>query len=214
MSSTKKLLTSTSYFDNGRFTDLTLNCRGREWQCHKVIVCSQSRFFEAACSTGYHVRRLDLTDDDPDLVTIMIEFLYMGEYKPDRMKRYLHTHQHIAMHGLGEKYAIPALCAHATRMVVEQIRSYCPNPDLVRIARWAYEHELEKEFRLREKVLDELDFRAGLFLDPDELSRPLVDLMQDNRSFCKDMLLRYLTITMRYNRGLAGGNVVDVDAPR
>ncbi|KAL8634735.1 MAG: hypothetical protein Q9228_007691 [Teloschistes exilis] len=151
--------------------------------------------------------------DDPDLVTTMIEFLYTGEYKPDRMKRYVHAHQHIAMHTLGIKKDIPALCAYTTRMVLEQIRGYCPNPDFLRILRWAYEQELDKEFRMREKVLDELDFRAGTFLDPDELSRPLVDLMQDNRSFCKDMLLRYLTTARRLNPGLSRENVVEVDEP-
>lgn len=44
-----------SWYDAGRFTDVTIVCGDREFKCHKMVLCTQSKFFEAACFNGFKV---------------------------------------------------------------------------------------------------------------------------------------------------------------
>lgn len=46
-------------FDSGKFSDLTIKSTIDEqtFQVHKVIVCPQSMYFMAACSSNFKVRR-------------------------------------------------------------------------------------------------------------------------------------------------------------
>lgn len=49
-------LATHSYFTSGEFSDLTVKCKSDVYRAHKVVVCSQSQFFKAACSGGFKVR--------------------------------------------------------------------------------------------------------------------------------------------------------------
>ena len=40
---------------NGDYTDFTLRHVGGDFQVHKIIVCSQSKVFDAACKGGFEV---------------------------------------------------------------------------------------------------------------------------------------------------------------
>lgn len=39
----------------GEFTDVTIICNGTKFEVHKVIVCSQSSVFHAACTGNFKV---------------------------------------------------------------------------------------------------------------------------------------------------------------
>lgn len=54
------LLTKNSFYDSGQFTDLTITCGSEEFQCHKIVLCSQSKFFKAACTSGFNVSLLSM----------------------------------------------------------------------------------------------------------------------------------------------------------
>lgn len=38
-----------------KYADLVLECRGVRFKVHRSIVCPQSSFFDAACSSGFKV---------------------------------------------------------------------------------------------------------------------------------------------------------------
>ncbi|XMA13707.1 hypothetical protein WAI453_006498 [Rhynchosporium graminicola] len=70
-------------FDNDTYSDLTIKCRDRSWKVHRVIVCSQSNVLHAACMAGFkeaHTGVIDLDNDEPVSVEIMLKYFYTGKY--------------------------------------------------------------------------------------------------------------------------------------
>ena len=86
--------------DTGKFSDFTITCQGREWKVHKAIVCSQSDTIEAASRFGKVCKlsalhgstlligvqeaeeaKIDLTEDDPEIVEYMLRFMYERNYR-------------------------------------------------------------------------------------------------------------------------------------
>lgn len=39
--------------EQGRYTDFTLICEGMKFEVHKIILCSQSPVFDAACTESF-----------------------------------------------------------------------------------------------------------------------------------------------------------------
>ncbi|EAT89577.1 hypothetical protein HBH56_016670 [Parastagonospora nodorum] len=72
-----------SLLDTGKFSDFTITCQGREWKVHKAIVCSQSDTIEAASRFGKEAEeaKIDLTEDDPEIVEYMLRFMYERNYR-------------------------------------------------------------------------------------------------------------------------------------
>ncbi|KAF2440105.1 hypothetical protein P171DRAFT_448040 [Karstenula rhodostoma CBS 690.94] len=73
-----------SLLENGEHSDFKITCRGKTWNVHKPILCSQSAYFEAVVrfggmetSTGV----LDLPEEDPEILGYMIQFLYNSDYE-------------------------------------------------------------------------------------------------------------------------------------
>ncbi|KAI9711007.1 MAG: hypothetical protein M1820_002445 [Bogoriella megaspora] len=72
-----------SEFADPLTSDLTITCGSRTWPVQKALVCRQSSFFANACKDRFkegQQRRIDLEEDDPDVVHAMLEFLYTGDY--------------------------------------------------------------------------------------------------------------------------------------
>lgn len=40
---------------SGEFSDFTVRCGSDAWKVHRVIVCSQSKWFQAACTGDFQV---------------------------------------------------------------------------------------------------------------------------------------------------------------
>jgi hypothetical protein len=46
---------SSSLYDTGKYTDMTVKCQGKEWKVHRAIVCSQSKPLAAAMDGKFKV---------------------------------------------------------------------------------------------------------------------------------------------------------------
>ncbi|GKU04926.1 hypothetical protein FLAG1_07662 [Fusarium langsethiae] len=69
----------------GVYSDLTITCGTDKYAVHKAIVCSRSSFFAAACDGELKEAKtgeIDLPEDDPVAVKMMIRYLYTQNYTP------------------------------------------------------------------------------------------------------------------------------------
>ncbi|KAI4231228.1 MAG: hypothetical protein L6R40_007798, partial [Gallowayella cf. fulva] len=96
-------------------------------KCHKIILCSQSEYFRAACSNGFKetlTSRLDLSEDQPYHIKLMLDFLYtqkvdFSEMPAIRSCEFFEAL--IALYALGTKYLIPSFCHHVAMHFEEAI---------------------------------------------------------------------------------------------
>ncbi|KAF5971673.1 hypothetical protein FBULB1_9087 [Fusarium bulbicola] len=67
------------------YSDLTITCGKDQYRVHKAIICPRSKFFKAACDGKFKEAQtgtIDLPDDDPVAVRMMIDYLYRDTYLP------------------------------------------------------------------------------------------------------------------------------------
>ncbi|PNP79354.1 hypothetical protein FNYG_07430 [Fusarium nygamai] len=106
--------------ESGEFTDFTFACNGRNIEVHKIIICSQSPVFRAACAGQFKEAfsgTYDLTSHQPDMIQLMVDYLYTGDYSIDMGETddaatstnsgALSTHA--MMYSLGDEYDIKGL---------------------------------------------------------------------------------------------------------
>ncbi|KAL8734282.1 MAG: hypothetical protein Q9181_003249 [Wetmoreana brouardii] len=70
-------------FESGKYSDLSIICRDREFRVHRHILCTASKFFAAACDGNFKEARdsrIDLSEDDPDALERMLKYLYTADY--------------------------------------------------------------------------------------------------------------------------------------
>ncbi|KAF4999389.1 hypothetical protein FGRMN_2530 [Fusarium graminum] len=71
--------------ETGDYSDLTIVCGDYRHQVHKSVVCTRSHFFKAACDGKFkeaQTGEVQLPDDDPVAVRMMVEYLYHHMYTP------------------------------------------------------------------------------------------------------------------------------------
>ncbi|KAH7091580.1 hypothetical protein FB567DRAFT_436686, partial [Paraphoma chrysanthemicola] len=71
---------------NGNYADLIVTCSSDTYNVHKAVVCARSGFFERAerfpVGKESVESRIDLPEDDPATIKLLIEYLYEAEYDP------------------------------------------------------------------------------------------------------------------------------------
>ncbi|KAJ9414595.1 hypothetical protein QL093DRAFT_2107111 [Fusarium oxysporum] len=69
----------------GDYSDLVISCGKDQYRVHKAIICPRSHFLKAACNGEFKEAQtgtIDLPDDDPVVLRMMIEYLYHDTYVP------------------------------------------------------------------------------------------------------------------------------------
>ncbi|KAL1794346.1 hypothetical protein ACET3X_007767 [Alternaria dauci] len=82
----KQILASLKGFlKSGAYSDLTITCGNDKHKVHKVIVCERAEFFVRTLKFGGIESQsgiIDLPEDEPAIVKLLMQYLYEGEYKP------------------------------------------------------------------------------------------------------------------------------------
>jgi hypothetical protein len=71
-----------SLLDTGKHSDFVIVCGDDTYNVHKSIICSQCSFFDAASRFDKEAEegKIDLADDEPEIVKYFIQYLYELDY--------------------------------------------------------------------------------------------------------------------------------------
>merc|ERR1712142_628510 len=78
-----------SLYQSGKYSDCIVVCGDEEFRCHKVILASRSPVFDAMLSHDMEEKksgRILIEDLDVDVVQGMLEFIYSGHVKDNKLK--------------------------------------------------------------------------------------------------------------------------------
>ncbi|KAK8003872.1 PEP8-vacuolar sorting targeting [Apiospora arundinis] len=98
---------------SGEFADAEVECRGRTWAVHKVIVCSRSQWFNRAFRGKFKEAtdsKVVIHDEDPDHIDWLLRYIYGGALLEDLGT--LHGAKFVALcmaHRLGDYYDVAGL---------------------------------------------------------------------------------------------------------
>ncbi|KAH7189635.1 uncharacterized protein B0J16DRAFT_118257 [Fusarium flagelliforme] len=69
-----------------RYPDVTITCGNRDFKVHRLVVCTQSAWFDLAFTTPPKkrtIKNVEIKNVEPDVFQRFIEFLYTGTYTLD-----------------------------------------------------------------------------------------------------------------------------------
>ncbi|TVY90574.1 hypothetical protein LAWI1_G002952 [Lachnellula willkommii] len=70
-------------YSSGKYSDMTIICKGKTFKVHQCIVCLQSKPLAAAMDGKFKEgtsKEIDLEDDQPDIVEKMLLYMYTSDY--------------------------------------------------------------------------------------------------------------------------------------
>ncbi|KAL9608574.1 MAG: hypothetical protein Q9167_006607 [Letrouitia subvulpina] len=126
-------------FESGKYSDFIVRCGSYEWKLHSQIVCPRSNFFDRCLYSDFKVailpflclsficypklckqesstRVIDLKDENPELVHLMVKYFYALHYSiPDGspLNEIVSPFIHAEMYFMADKFGINALKAAA-----------------------------------------------------------------------------------------------------
>ena len=69
-------------FGDSSFSDIKIQCKGKIFECHRIILASRSPVLKAMCSGGFEEGAtgiIKLDSEDPEIVEEMLLFIYSGK---------------------------------------------------------------------------------------------------------------------------------------
>ncbi|KAE8446182.1 hypothetical protein EG329_012407 [Mollisiaceae sp. DMI_Dod_QoI] len=107
--------------ETGLYSDFTVNCQGRVWKLHRIIVLPQSKVLAARIDGNFKegiTREINLPDDDPKIFDRLIQFLSKETFDDEASTNEVSEDSHLTIYTkvyvLAEKYDIPSLKELAT----------------------------------------------------------------------------------------------------
>ncbi|KAF7923183.1 uncharacterized protein EAE98_007888 [Botrytis deweyae] len=167
--------------------DFTIKCKGHSFLVHRDIVAPQSKPLGAAMDTEKFLegtrREMILSDenDDPEIVGLMVEFLYTGEYtisfpsNTSSSARYssdeaIRCIRHVALHIFSDLWDIPSLQV-LTLSNLQTTLSHLPLSYFTSVLRYIYEETPGSYTRVRQIAVKALmeRFTVGEIMKDKEL---------------------------------------------
>ncbi|EGC44075.1 conserved hypothetical protein [Histoplasma capsulatum var. duboisii H88] len=71
---------------SGKYSDLVLECQGKQFRVHRAIVCGHSPVLAAACDSDFKeavTNTIQITGFDVETAKQMVNFMYTGDYDED-----------------------------------------------------------------------------------------------------------------------------------
>ncbi|KAH6957694.1 BTB/POZ protein [Ilyonectria sp. MPI-CAGE-AT-0026] len=187
--------------ENGEFSDFEFTCNGHTIPVHRVIVCSQSRVFHAACTGEFKeasTRMYSLDSHSLPMVRRMVDFFYTSDYTEESEEDNT------------DDDAIPILSVHATMFAsadkynMEELRvlsakkysgNLKKNPDLISFLlsiSEVYNSTLTSSRGLRDPALAFARERLPGFLTSSDAKEGFDEVTADTPEFIKDLLYYFI----------------------
>ncbi|KAI4153852.1 MAG: hypothetical protein LQ341_000467 [Variospora aurantia] len=85
MAESHQVITSrlASLLESGQYSDLTIKVGEEQFHVHRMMICPESKFFEAACNGKFREAQdgiIDLSADDKGAVKRVLKYLYTANY--------------------------------------------------------------------------------------------------------------------------------------
>lgn len=131
-------------FNSTEPSDFVVRCGDREWQVYKQVLCTKSDYFNRAIKGSFKAsdsvvpslgmscsadifpttqesqeNSIDLQEDDPDAVDLLLEFLYTGDYTTNPGAE---AEGHVSVFEIASKYLLDSLKELAERRFNEEMR--------------------------------------------------------------------------------------------
>ncbi|OJD32263.1 btb poz domain protein [Diplodia corticola] len=149
-------------FSDKKYTDLVVKCKGREYNVHRIVVCSQCAFFDNACkpdSPFVEARTgvIDLSEDPPELVEVLLAYFYIQDiplHENVRLKEGRKTRFFASVYAMAEKYRVAGLKLRAWAAFHDYLNAgEWQSPHFVKTIAFVWELTPEKDMGLRHAVL-------------------------------------------------------------
>ena len=176
------------FLKSGEFSDIVIQCGQSTYNLHRMVLCSQSKFFRNACTNGFsetHSKHIELHEDDPLMVKLMFDYLYTGLYNDDEYETINPAVTNAHMYVLGDKYEIPELCTTASKRFTEQIKTSNDGALFVELVPLIYSNTVESDLTIRKPIIEAVAKNfTELLKQPDA-----TEMLAATGDFSKDLLL-------------------------
>jgi hypothetical protein len=130
----RQKLTLYSYFQDGKFSDFTILCDGKEYPVHRCFIAPQSKYLERACAGMFKEGaecKIELKEDLTSMVDRMVYYFYNFDYyngshstKMVETKPWPALFVHIQMYSIADKYDVPGL----RTLALEKFKTFTSGP--------------------------------------------------------------------------------------
>lgn len=131
-------LTVSRFFDKEQYSDVTLTFSGHKIKCHKMILCSKSKHFNAMFGPDSKYVESQLSeiplydDDDPDAAEAMLADLYDLNHLKKFESRANDPRFHLNVIVAAQKYTVPELEKRALEVFERTIPLATDNITIIR----------------------------------------------------------------------------------
>lgn len=147
------------YIDEQAFVDFTISCQGEQYGVHKIILIRGSGFFKKALNDASQFReavenKMNLDEEDPILVEIMLRHLYSHAYLKDHPSPPDITLQlHARMYAMADRYGMEDLRQLVREQFENLQRTDYAKDDFATVIREVYTSTPDLDRGLRDLVV-------------------------------------------------------------
>lgn len=172
---------------------------------HFVLVEINSLFSKETSTS-----KIDLPEDDPYHIGLMIDYFYTRKYDPhptgltdEQAKEYSEPQSprfepktHIVLYALGDKYAVPALSSYAAEYFMEDVGSNCGVADFLHCVPLVYNSTPDTDRTLRGFLLERIILNFKYIAEESEVKERMMELVHSIEQFREDLCLGFLRVSV------------------
>lgn len=144
--------------------------------------------------------KIDLPEDDPYLVQLMLDYLYTGRYNAlnaaawegqeafDSQNPKNVYKIHVLLYALADKFSMPTLRSNAARCFGMDIDLDDDGEGLLNVVPCIYDSTPESDRTLRDSAMERFSKIADIIYGGDETRAQLLELVHDIKQFGQDVL--------------------------